>query len=193
MVARKPADAATECGPSPASAQEVCMPGPITRYLTDDHDRLDALLRRALARPGEVDREPFDAFRAGLLRHIGLEEKILLPAARLARGGEPLPLAHRLRIDHGAITSLLVPTPTATIGAELRTILEPHNVVEEEPGGLYETCDALLADQATELVRRMEACPAPKLNRYQDGPNVHRTAASALASSARQFDRKPPF
>ena len=193
MVARKPADAATECGLPPASALEVCMPGPITRYLTDDHDRLDALLRRALARPGEVDREPFDAFRAGLLRHIGLEEKILLPAARLARGGEPLPLARRLRIDHGAITSLLVATPTATIGAELRTILEPHNVVEEEPGGLYETCDALLADQATELVARMEACPAPKLNRYQDGPNVHRTAASALASSARQFDRKPPF
>ncbi len=42
-------------------------------------------LRRALALAGEVDREPFDAFRAGLLRHIGIEEKILLPAAREAR------------------------------------------------------------------------------------------------------------
>ena len=42
-------------------------------------------LRRALALAGEADREPFDAFRAGLLRHIGLEEKILLPAAREAR------------------------------------------------------------------------------------------------------------
>jgi hypothetical protein len=39
----------------------------------------------------------------------------------------------------------------------------------------------------------MEAYPPVKVNRYQDGPNVHRTAASALAASARQFDRKPPF
>ena len=169
------------------------MPGPISRYLTEDHDRLDALLQRALARPGVMDREPFDAFRAGLLRHIAIEEKILLPAAREARGGEPLPLARRLRIDHGAITSLLVPTPSHEIAAELRSILGPHNVAEEEPGGLYETCDSLLAGRAEELVARMAAYPRVKVNRYQDGPNVHRTAASALAASARQFDRKPPF
>ena len=165
------------------------MPGPIVRFLTDDHDRLDALLRRALARPGAVDREPFDAFRAGLLRHIALEEKILLPAARAARGGEPLPLARRLRIDHGAITSLLVPTPTPAIAGEIRSILEPHNRVEEEPGGLYESCDTLLADQAEELVARMRAYPPVKVTGYKDGPGVHRTAESALASSARQVER----
>jgi hypothetical protein len=169
------------------------MVGPIARYLTDDHDRLDGLLRCALVKPGEVDLEAFGSFRGGLLRHIGIEEKILLPAARKARGGEPLPLARRLRIDHGAITSLLVPTPTPEIAAELRSILAPHNVVEEEPGGLYEACDTLLASSAAELVARMEAYPPVKLNRYQDGPNVHRTAASALAASARQFERKPPF
>ncbi len=169
------------------------MAGPLTRFLASDHDRLDGLLRLALARPGAVDRGPYDAFRAGLLRHIGLEEKILLPAAREARGGEPLPLARRLRIDHGAITSLLVPTPTPEIAAELRSILEPHNRVEEEPGGLYQACDSLLAGRAAELLARMEAYPAVKVARYQDGPGVHRTAAAALASSARQFDRKPPF
>ena len=169
------------------------MPGPITRFLTEDHDRLDALLRRALERPGAVEREPFDSFRAGLLRHIAIEEKILLPAAREARGGEPHPLARRLRIDHGAITSLLVPTPTPEIAAEIRSILGPHDVAEEEPGGLYETCDALLAGRAEDLVARMEAYPPVKVNRYQDGPNVHRTAASALAASARQFERKPRF
>lgn len=169
------------------------MAGPITRLLAADHDRLDALLQQALARPGEVDLEPFGAFRAGLLRHIGIEEKILLPAARAARGGEPLPLARRLRIDHGAITSLLVGTPTPALIDELRAILAPHNVVEEEPGGLYEACDGLLAAEAPALVARMEAYPPVKVNRYQDGPAVHRTAASALAASARQFDRKPPF
>jgi len=172
---------------------KVAVPGPIARFLVDDHARLDGLLRRALARPGEVDREPYDAFRGGLLRHIGIEEKILMPAAREARGGEPLPLARRLRIDHGAITSLLVPTPTPAIAAELRSILDPHNLVEEETGGLYDTYDALLAGRATELLERMEAYPPVKVARYQDGPNVQRTAASALAASARQFDRKPPF
>jgi hypothetical protein len=169
------------------------MAGPIARFLKGDHARLDALLASALARPEAVDLEAFGAFRAGLLRHIAVEEKILLPAAREARGGEPLPLARRLRIDHGAITSLLVPTPTPAIAAELRSILGPHDAAEEEPGGLYETCDALLAPSAAELVARMEAYPQVKLNRYQDGPTVHRTAESALAASARQFERKPPF
>jgi hypothetical protein len=168
------------------------VPGPLARFLVDDHDRLDALLRRALARPGEIGREPFDAFRAGLLRHIALEEKILLPAARAARGGDPLPVARRLRVDHGAITSLLVPTPTPEIAAEIRSILEPHNRVEEEPGGLYEACDGLLAGQAEALLARMRGYPEVKVAPYKDGPRVHRTAASALAASALQLDRERP-
>src|SRR5581483_6857560 len=49
-----------------------------------DHERLDALLRRAFASAGSVDSEAYDAFRRGLLRHIGMEEKILLPAAQRA-------------------------------------------------------------------------------------------------------------
>jgi len=60
--------------------------GPIARHLAEDHARLDALLTRSLADVGELAREPFDAFRAGLLRHIALEEKILFKAAREARG-----------------------------------------------------------------------------------------------------------
>ena len=175
-----------------ARFEEVAVAGPIVLYLTEDHDRLDGLLRRALAAPGGIDREPFDAFRAGLLRHIAMEEKILIPAARAARGGEPLPIARRLRIDHGALTSLLVPTPTPEIAAEIRSILEPHNRAEEESGGLYESCDALLAGQAGELVARMRAYPAVKVTGYKDGPGVHRTAESALASSARQVERVGP-
>jgi len=171
----------------------MTTPGPIARHLAADHARLDALLARALARPGEVDLDAFGEFRAGLLRHIGLEEKVLLPAARAARGGAPLPEARRLRIDHGAITSLLVPTPTRAIAAELHAILGPHDEVEEGPDGTYAACDGLLADEAEALVARLAAYPAVKVNRYQDGPAVHRTAASALAASARQFERKPPF
>jgi hypothetical protein len=82
------------------------MMGPIARYLADDHARLEALLTR-----GATDPAAYADFRRGLLRHIGMEEEeILLPAAQRTRGGEPLPAAARLRLDHGALAAL-VPTP----------------------------------------------------------------------------------
>ncbi|MEP6889972.1 MAG: hemerythrin domain-containing protein, partial [Nitrospirota bacterium] len=65
-----------------------------------------------LPEAGAVDQGTYDQFRAGLLRHIGTEEKILLPAAQRLRGGQPLPIAAKLRLDHGAIASLLMPPPT---------------------------------------------------------------------------------
>jgi len=49
-----------------------------------DHGRLEGLLQSAVAQAGSVDQGLYDQFRAGLLRHIGMEEKILLPAARRA-------------------------------------------------------------------------------------------------------------
>ena len=52
--------------------------------LERDHARLDGLLRAA---GGNIDPVVYEEFRAGLLRHIGLEEKILLPAAR-RQGGD---------------------------------------------------------------------------------------------------------
>ncbi len=83
--------------------------------LAGDHARLDRLLDEAAARdPAKVEPAPYDAFRRGLLKHIGMEEKILLPAAQQLNGGEPMPLAARLRLDHGAIAALLVPSPTPT-------------------------------------------------------------------------------
>jgi hypothetical protein len=163
--------------------------GPVTAWLAEDHARLDALLARAVATPGILDRPAFDAFRAGLLRHIALEEKILLPAAREARRGEPLPEARRLRIDHGALAALLVPTPTPALVGELRAILEPHNVVEEAPGGVYAQCEALLAPRAPELVARMGAYPPVKVAAYFDGARAVRTAAEALRLSGLQFAR----
>jgi hypothetical protein len=106
-----------------------------------------------------------------------------------AREGDPHPLARRLRIDHGAIASLLVPTPDAGIVAELRSILEPHNAAEEEPGGLYRGCDDLLATEAASLLERIHAYPPVKTAPHRDGPGVYRTAEEALRGSARQAER----
>lgn len=162
--------------------------GPLRRYMTDDHARLDALLAAATAGDG-FDAGAFERFRAGLLRHIGIEEKILLSDARARRGGEPLPRAARLRVEHAAIASLLVPTPTPAIAAELRALLDAHNALEEGAGGLYDELDALAAGDAERLLERARAAAEPPMARHFDGAGVMRTAAEALALAERNAAR----
>ncbi len=157
--------------------------GPISRWLIDDHTRLEALLARSDV-GGAIDTASYEEFRSGLLRHIGIEEKIVLPAAKRVRGGEPLEAAARLRVEHGALTSLLVPTPTPEIVAELRGLLGRHNPIEEGPAGVYAECDRLLAGEAAEIIARMVAAPVVRTMPHFDGHGVHRTAAEALESAA---------
>jgi hypothetical protein len=154
--------------------------GPLYRFFADDHRRLDDILRRATAVPGRVDPVLFEEFRGGLLRHIGMEEKVLLPAARRARGGKPLAIARPLQLDHGAIATLLVPTPTQELVRRILSVLSPHNVREEEAGGLYETCDRLLAAEADALLDRLQAFPRVPLAAHRDGPLVERHIAETL-------------
>jgi Hemerythrin HHE cation binding domain len=154
--------------------------GRIYRYLANDHERIDDALRRATSRPETIARDAYAEFRARLLRHIGLEEKILLPAARAARGGEPLPIASKLRLDHGALTALLVPTPTPAIVAVIRAILERHNLLEESPGGVYEQCEQLVGGEADEILKRLVTAPAVKVLPHVDNPFVMESARRAL-------------
>jgi len=158
----------------------VDVPGPIARLLTADHARLEALFRRAFATPGAIDGDAFAAFRKGLLRHIGMEEKILLPAAQRARGGAPLPCAAALRLDHGALAALLVPSPTAAIGGALRAILERHNALEEGPEGAYAACERLAGAGAEALRDALAAAPEVPVNRHVDTPLAFAAARRAL-------------
>ncbi len=146
--------------------------GSITEILGEDHRRLERLLDSAVAGEGHVEREFYDRFRAGLLRHIGMEEKILLPAVQRLRGGQPLPLAAKLRFDHGAIAALLMPTPTSGVLATLRMILEQHNLLEEGSDGLYQTCDRLLRDEADQLRIRLHEAPHVTVIPCSDAPAV---------------------
>src|SRR3990172_6432360 len=139
------------------------MPGKIYRYLADDHARLAGLLQRATMRPDSIDPKPYAAFRAGLLKHIAMEEKILLPAAQRMRGGEPLTLAAKLRLDHGALAALLVPTPTPAIIASIRAILNAHNSIEEGPEGLYAQCEQLLGAEADQILTQLRTTAEVKV------------------------------
>jgi hemerythrin-like domain-containing protein len=173
-----------EVGRQMAERRGVKYRGPISRFFGEDHDRLGVLLDAAATDPGGVRFEPFGQFRAGILRHIAMEEKRLIPAATEARGGQPPALAARLRVDHGAIAALLVPTPRPDIVASLRALLERHNQREEEAAGLYDECDrALGAEAALRLVEELRGYPEVRLRPYNDGPVVESHIEETLRRS----------
>lgn len=147
--------------------------GPIERFMSEDHARLDALLHASVV-GGGIDAATYERFRAGLLRHIGMEEKILLPFAKEKRGGEPLPIARALRTDHGSIAKLLVPTPTPALCETLRAELARHNALEEGDQGLYATCDALANGGSEDVVNALRAAPAVPTAKHYDGPLLKR-------------------
>jgi hypothetical protein len=162
--------------------------GPIAALLAEDHRRLDALLLSALAEADRVDHAAYDQFRAGILRHIGMEEKILVPAAQRWRGGKPLPMAAALRLDHGAIASLLMPTPTAGIIKTLRSILGRHNTIEEGSGGLYDICDTLAGPEAEQILTQLHAAPALRVMPYSDTATVLSTVRRAVERAGYRFE-----
>jgi hypothetical protein len=156
------------------------MAGKIHRYLADDHQRLDALLESAVSDPENIDASAYAQFRAGLLKHIGMEEKVLLPAAQKRRG-EPLPVAPRLRLDHGALTALLVPLPSAKVVAAIRAILKVHNPVEEDPGGMYDQCEKLVGGEGEQILRRLQDFPEVKTLPHVNSAFVIDAARRAVA------------
>jgi hypothetical protein len=147
--------------------------GPIETFMADDHRQLDALLTANVRPDGTIDEETYTRFRHDLLRHIGMEEKVLLPYARVRCGGEPLGVAAQLRRDHSAIARLLVRSPTAAGIALLRDLLARHNLLEEGAAGLYAECDGLAGEESAGIVARLEAQPEVPLAAYYDGP-LHR-------------------
>ena len=157
------------------------MPGKIYRYLADDHRRLDALLGRAMSDPENIDAVAYAQFRSGLLKHIGMEEKVLLPAAQKLRGGEPLPVAPRLRLDHGALAALLVLSPTAPVVAAIRAILKVHNPIEEDLGGMYDQCEELAEAEADQILRQLQNFSEVRVLPHVDNPFVMDATRRALA------------
>jgi hypothetical protein len=162
--------------------------GEVFRFFAADHRRLDSLLAEATAAPDAVGLEPFGLFRAGLLRHIGMEEKLLFPALRAALPASAS-IAAKLRVDHGALVALLVPTPTPAVVTRILSVLTPHNRREEGPEGVYALCDRSLAPaEAERLVEKARAFPDPPLNPYNDGPLVQSHVETTLELARRQWE-----
>lgn len=157
------------------------MGGPIHQFLSHDHARLDVALARAIS--GDVvDLPAYGEFRAGLLRHIAMEEKVLFTDAKARSGGQPLPLTKQLHADHAALASLLVPPPTHAILRTVQELLGEHNPLEEDPGGLYDQCEQLAGAEIDAVLARMHAIPVVRAAQHLDEPRIHQHIARMLAA-----------
>ena len=164
------------------------MPGAISRYLEEDHARIDGALQRAAGSREEIEPKAYAEFQEALLHHIGMEEKILLPAARAARSGKPLPQAARLHLDHGALAALLVPTPTTAIVEAIRTILRGHNSIEEGAGGVYEQCEQLPGIDGDAILARLQSSPPVATAPHVDNTTAMESLRSALRRAGYYFE-----
>ncbi len=157
------------------------MHGKLYQYFEADHKRLEGLLDRASVSPGVFEMKAYSEFRAGLLRHIGMEEKILFPAAQHAKGGEPFPSLPKLRLDHGALTALMVPPPTDAIVATIRAILAEHDALEESTGGPYDVCEHLAGGDVEVILTRVRNAPAVPVLPHRTEPFVMEATRRAVA------------
>lgn len=164
------------------------MNGPLHTFFTEDHNRLDALFDRATEKPESVQMDLYEDFRRGLLTHIKMEEKVFFPAAQHANGGEPVPLAARLRLDHAALTSLMVVTPTPDVINVIRHILEVHDRLEEEPGGMYDLCEKLTASETNALIEMLKAVTPVPLNKINTAPYAMEAAKRTLQRAGYDFE-----
>lgn len=158
------------------------MNKPLYDFFTTDHRRIEKLLDEATKDPNNINPEIYHQFRTGLLKHIKMEEKVLFPAAQRANGNVPLPLAAKLRLDHGALTALMVVPPSPEVVTVLLHVLEKHDILEEEEGGMYDVCEKL-AEQETEalLEQLRNTTEVPVL--------AHNTADFALEAAKKSLKR----
>ncbi|HTN43704.1 MAG TPA: hemerythrin domain-containing protein [Nitrospiria bacterium] len=164
------------------------MNGPLYRFFADDHRRLEEFLNRAATDPAAIDTSAYDEFRRGLLKHIGLEEKILLPAAQQVLGEAPFPMAAKLRLDHGALAALTVPPPSPGVIAALRAILTDHDRLEEVPGGVYDQCERLIGDGIGDLLIRLRRAPDLEAMPPNPDPRVLDAVRRAMTRAGYNFD-----
>ena len=148
------------------------MQGVINQYLASDHTRLDKLLQQSVVKLGAIAMEPYGEFRKGLLRHISMEEKVVLPTIARLQGGKKAEIAERIRLDHGALVALLVPPPSSSIVNTIISILELHNALEEEDGGLYQLLDNLSGPDADKIVEQLKAVPPVPVLPHKEKPEI---------------------
>lgn len=160
----------------------------IHRFLAKDHKRLDELLAQAIENPDEIDQEMYHKFRIGLLKHIKMEEKILFPTATRANNSVPLPMAAKLKLDHGALAALTVLPPSREVVNALTYILIQHDELEEKEGGMYDLCERLTENETDEILAQLKATTEVPVNPFNGSENALQAAKNALSRAGFDYD-----
>jgi hypothetical protein len=154
------------------------VPETFVDLLTRDHERLDRLLAAALRSDGTVNEPAYRELRRGLLRHIGIEERILFPEIRRVGGSTEVEL--QLHRDHAVLAALLVPPPSRAEIEQIRAILAMHNPLEEGAGGFYERMEELAGHEVEELTARVREYPEVRTAPYTDTPILRRSIETLM-------------
>lgn len=164
------------------------MNKPLYNFFTNDHRRIEGLFEKAIEKSPEIEPDYYQRFRTGLLRHIKMEEKILFPAAQKANGGQPLPLMGKLRLDHGALTSLMVVYPTPEVIKVLIHVLEKHDFLEEQPDGMYDLCEKLTHEETESLLQQLEKTTEVPVHPFNNADYALGAAKRAMERAGFDYD-----
>lgn len=157
-------------------------------FFTADHRRIETIFEEATIDKNNVDLQKYREFRIGLLTHIKMEEKILFVAAQKANGGEPLPLQAKLRLDHGALTALLVCFPSSEVVNVIDYIMEQHDILEEKHGGMYEACEKLGQLDKQQILEDLKNVTPVPVHPFNEAPYVLDVAKRCVKRAGFDFD-----
>lgn len=157
-------------------------------FFTEDHRRLETIFGEATKDKINIDLKKYHEFRIGLLTHIKMEERILFVAAQKANGGKPLPLQGKLRLDHGALTSLLVCFPSPEVIKAISHIMEQHDILEEEQGGMYEACEKLTRHETQQILEELKNVTPTPVHPFNEAPYVLDVAKRSMKRAGFDFD-----
>jgi hypothetical protein len=145
-------------------------------YLRDEHRALLAALDEALAGPSGFDPARYASFRAQLLRHMAVEERLVVSPLRARQ--VVVPDGYEVRVEHAALAALLAAAPDAALAVELRALLTAHCAREEAPGGLFEVLAGhVIGDDAVQMAKTF---PDVKAATYSSATWLPRTVKDAL-------------
>jgi hypothetical protein len=158
-----------------------------SEYLSADHRRIEELFLEAIETADGIDMASYDHFRSTLLRHIAIEEKIVLPLIRKHLPGG-FPMEAQLRLEHGAIASLLAPPPEPPVLYAIQALLLRHNELEEAHGTLYDLLNDCVSRDDGDAVAAMLAYPEVPLSRHLNNPLALEPARRALLRAGYDMD-----
>lgn len=158
------------------------------QFFTNDHRRLEKIFDKATENENNIQEELYHQFRVSILKHIKMEEKILFPAAQKANGDIPIPLAAKLKLDHGAITSLMVVPPSPEVIKVIRYILEIHDELEEKNGGMYDICEQLTEHDTKTILEKLENATDVPVHPYNTAGYALDVAKRTLLRAGFDFD-----